>query len=260
MTEQKSSGVLVYMYQQWIQIMFPVLIYCVSYLIFDFILEFIGANLFLPGTIVNGLCMLGAALSIMGAFQVKDLSLRINPLLLIVIPLGICYTVFFNCLLAYIPIKGLSESYAQAEGVLYAVPFWQQLILYGIISPIAEELVFRGALYRRMRKLYAVLPCALCSGFLFGLYHGNIVQGLYGFVMGLLMSLVYEMTDSFLAPLLFHAAANIVSCTATYANDFGRIVFSLPGMIIGFVMGTVLLTIMILYVKKVKKRSEGVTQ
>ena len=64
------------------------------------------------------------------------------------------------------------------------------MFLYvSILAPIAEELLFRGYILRSLRpygKKFAVFG----SAFLFGLFHGNLLQTPYAFLMGLLMGYV----------------------------------------------------------------------
>ncbi len=109
-----------------------------------------------------------------------------------------------------------SEKYQEIATIQYSVPFVLGLVLYGIISPIAEEMIFRGIVYHKCRRYLGVIPGILLSALLFGILHGNIVQGVYAFLMGLLICGVYERYKSFLAPVLFHAVANVVVFWVTY--------------------------------------------
>jgi len=54
------------------------------------------------------------------------------------------------------------------------------------------------------------------SALLFGVFHGNIVQGIYGTLMGLLIAYVYEKYDNFIAPVIIHVAANFSVYILTY--------------------------------------------
>lgn len=111
--------------------------------------------------------------------------------------------------------------YDQVAGTQYAVPVWLGLIAYGIVSPIVEEGIFRGILYRKCRRyLGGALPAALISALAFGLLHGNVVQGVYGFLMGLMLAWLYERYDSFLAPVLVHAASNVSVFLLSMAGVF----------------------------------------
>lgn len=111
--------------------------------------------------------------------------------------------------------------YDQVAGTQYAVPVWLGLIAYGIVSPIVEEGIFRGILYRKCRRcLGSAFPAALISALLFGFLHGNVVQGVYGFLMGLMLAWLYERYDSFLVPVLVHTASNVSVFLLSLAGVF----------------------------------------
>lgn len=102
-----------------------------------------------------------------------------------------------------------SQKYEAVKQIQYSVSLLGGLILYGVISPLVEEIVFRGILFNRMKKFYSVGKAVVCSALLFGAFHANLPQFVYGTCMGVLIALCYEWTGSFYAPLLFHAAANV---------------------------------------------------
>jgi membrane protease YdiL (CAAX protease family) len=61
------------------------------------------------------------------------------------------------------------------------------MFLYGaVLAPISEELLFRGYILRALRpygKRFAILGSAI----LFGLFHGNLLQGPYAMLVGLVI-------------------------------------------------------------------------
>jgi len=61
------------------------------------------------------------------------------------------------------------------------------------------------------------------SSLFFGCYHGNLVQAVYGSLLGLLIAYTYEKYKSFAAPVLFHAAANVSVFAMTYHNGLSNI-------------------------------------
>lgn len=129
-----------------------------------------------------------------------------------------------NGLLALSGIADYSAAYAEAVRRQLDLSFGVGLVVFGLISPIAEEILFRGIIYNRMKKHFPMLPSMLMSALLFGLYHGNIVQAIYGTVMGLLIVLIYRQYNNFAAPILFHSIANITVFTLTRpAKSFGAI-------------------------------------
>lgn len=102
-----------------------------------------------------------------------------------------------------------SEKYAAVETIQYSVPIWLGIVLYGIVSPVVEEMVFRGVIYSRIKKFYSVPRAVVASALLFGVFHANLPQFLYGTAMGVLMALCYEYLECFAAPVLMHVSANI---------------------------------------------------
>jgi membrane protease YdiL (CAAX protease family) len=70
-------------------------------------------------------------------------------------------------------------------------------------------MVFRGVLYNRIKRFYSI-PCSVIfSALLFGIFHANLPQLIYGTLMGVLIAVCYEKNKCFGAPVIFHMAANI---------------------------------------------------
>ena len=102
------------------------------------------------------------------------------------------------------------DTSAWGASVISAVmPMSVEIILYVIISPVFEEIVFRGLLYKRLKIILPVSHSVILSGVIFGIYHGNVVQGVYAAGMGMVMAYLYEQEDNILVPVLFHAVANL---------------------------------------------------
>ena len=129
-------------------------------------------------------------------------------LLAAVVSLGISAALALNIFVELLSVQ--SEKYDNVEAIQYSVSLWLGLILYGLVSPITEEIIFRGITYNRMKRFFGVVPCVIVTSLLFGGFHANMPQFLYGTCMGVLMALVYEWVKAFAAPLLLHMAANII--------------------------------------------------
>lgn len=102
-----------------------------------------------------------------------------------------------------------SEKYEVVESIQYSVPIWLGIVLYGMVSPLVEEIVFRGVVYSRIKRFYSTAKAVVFSALLFGVFHANLPQFLYGTVMGALMAFCYEYSGCFAAPVLIHMSANI---------------------------------------------------
>lgn len=80
----------------------------------------------------------------------------------------------------------------------------------GLLAPVGEELIFRGLCYGRLRNRMGVLPAALLCALLFAAVHGNVIQALYAFPMGLAACLLTE-KNGLKSAVAFHLSANL--CT-----------------------------------------------
>ena len=114
------------------------------------------------------------------------------------------------------------------------------------IGPLAEEILFRGVIFYRLRKVTYLWVAALISAIFFALFHGNLMQGLYALVMGFVICICMDYGGSFLYALLFHMAANLCY-EFEYINN---VVYSIPGIAICFAY--LVVAIILCYVFKVK--------
>lgn len=112
--------------------------------------------------------------------------------------------------------KAISSSSFENQNVVVLV------VCVGILASIGEEVVFRGMVYRRVRSYFGVLPAILLSAALFGIYHGNVLQFVYAFFMGLLFAALYEKTGSIYAPIAAHVSANVFSILYPYVQYLMR--------------------------------------
>lgn len=94
------------------------------------------------------------------------------------------------------------------------------IAIVGIFGPIAEELVFRGMVFRTLRKGFSFAVAALLSGVCFGIYHMNWVQGVYASCLGVVLAFVYERTQSILGAILFHMFFN---CSSYLLEQLGNV-------------------------------------
>lgn len=133
------------------------------------------------------------------------------------------YVICMNLLLMVSGIMNISKAYQEVAELTYTPSFPIQLLCVGILVPVAEEMMFRGLIYKRLRTYSKILPAVLVSAFLFGIYHGNIVQFIYAFFAGVGLAFVYEEKSSILAPIFLHVVMNITSCIATEFGVFGWI-------------------------------------
>ena len=126
----------------------------------------------------------------------------------------VCFVMSFGHLLnAFLNLTGFTTvfgSYSKLAEDIYEGQNWLLLIVtVGILSSVAEELAFRGMIYQRAKDFWGFGKAALISGGLFGLYHGNMVQLVYGFILSFVLILIYERTGTLWAPIAAHIGENI---------------------------------------------------
>ncbi|MCH5259697.1 MAG: CPBP family intramembrane metalloprotease [Lachnospiraceae bacterium] len=159
-------------------------------------------------------------------------------------------SVGLNVLLTLTGFVQTSEVYRDVARQQYGVIFGIGAILFGLISPITEEIVFRGLVFNRMRRYYPTMVAIVMSGVLFGVYHGNLVQGVYGGCMGILLAYTYERIRSFLVPCLFHATANLMVYSLAQNAELHARLFNVTGCVILFAISV----ICIFVIEKLRKR------
>lgn len=109
-----------------------------------------------------------------------------------------------------------SATYQAVVADQYSASFLVGLLAYGVVSPIGEELLFRGIIYNLFKRDMRVKEAMIFSSALFGFYHMNYVQGVYGFLMGCLIIYAYEYFGSFKMAIAVHMLANILVYCLTY--------------------------------------------
>ncbi len=149
----------------------------------------------------------------LGIHPAADRKLRGCAVDILVFGAALC--VFGNYIIEALGLTELSAAYEEAAKALYAPPFPVQILASGILIPAAEELIFRGMFFASLRGRLSFLPAAVLSALLFGLYHGNLPQGVYAFLIGMAAAWLYEAGKTMIAPYLFHASANIASLCIT---------------------------------------------
>ena len=94
-----------------------------------------------------------------------------------------------------------------------------------VIAPIAEEIIFRGWLYGKMRRKMSAVPAILIVSLLFGLVHGQWNVGVVVFTMSIAMCLIRELTGTIWGGILVHMIKNGLAFYALYVNPglFGAI-------------------------------------
>jgi len=85
-----------------------------------------------------------------------------------------------------------------------------------VITPLAEELLFRGALFGWLRQLWPAWATILITAVLFSAMHWFLAAMPWVFVFGIVTAWMRERTGSIAPGLVAHIANNTLLFTATY--------------------------------------------
>lgn len=184
--------------------------------------------------------ILGLIYAIRGKKMRQEIRLtKASPVLLIKVAVCAVAMQFFTViLLSMIPLpESMFESLENSGNLLMGGTLIMQIINIAIITPIVEEVIFRGFIYTRLRKALAVLPSVLISGMVFGLVHGSIIGFLYASALGFFMAMLMERFDSILPCMICHIFFNGASLATTLFPDNGIFliaVFAVSAVTMGF--------------------------
>jgi hypothetical protein len=106
---------------------------------------------------------------------------------------------------------GFSNLISQSDYVL-------TFIMLVIVAPVAEEIIFRGWLYGKLRARIPAAPAILLVSVLFGIVHGQWNVGVTVFVMSIAMCSIRELTGTIWGGLLIHIIKNGIAFYLLYVN------------------------------------------
>jgi len=177
------------------------------------------------------------------ANEIKKLSVS-KFLMYFVIALGTMYicnyiTILINFILGWIkgsPIINPLESIVGTNVIA-------NIIFGGLLAPIMEEVIFRGALINRLRK-YGDVICIFVSAFAFGLIHGNLSQLFYAFGVGIVFAYITLKTGTIKYSIILHIVINLLGIVVVpyLASTKNMIFMAIVGLI---VMGLIVLAIIL---------------
>ena len=85
----------------------------------------------------------------------------------------------------------MGQAYAEGIG-LGAMEIQKVLLLTLVLAPLFEEALFRWGIFGWLCPRMGFFAAALLSSLAFGLYHGNLIQGIYAFILGMVLAWGYE--------------------------------------------------------------------
>lgn len=115
---------------------------------------------------------------------------------------------FLVIIIGYISPEAMKQYTEIIEKSQFAEANWEIIMVTVILAPVNEECIMRGIIFCNLKKHMSSVYAIVISAVFFGIFHLNIVQGIYAAVLGLFMAYLANKYQSILASLLFHAVFN----------------------------------------------------
>lgn len=118
------------------------------------------------------------------------------------------------------------------------------IICICILAPIGEELLFRGVMLHYAKRFMLPILAILLQALLFGVYHGNVVQGAYATFMGIILGAVACKFKSIVPAMLLHLTVNVslyfVPQILYKTYNISIITTAVSGLLLAYVLGKLL--------------------
>ena len=138
---------------------------------------------------------------------------------------------FGNGLISLMPLGQWADSFEEVNETLYTGSIWLRMAAVGFSGPIVEELTMRGLMYQRFRTMMRPAAAMIWSAAVFGVFHGNVIQGVYAFLVGLFFAWLMERTQRILVPMIGHMSANLFVVLLEDTGALERLYGSVTGYV-----------------------------
>lgn len=215
-----------FFYTFWIAL-YPILIYTVIQLILGLVIGFVGAIFGLePDMLVEFIrenvlvfttvCAVFSFVFLILFFYLdckkgrvkKRGNINILDYIMAIIG-GAGIAIILNIIISLTNLASYDSDFVEVSESITSPALMVTIICAGIIIPIVEEFVFRGLVFNRIKFQYNFVSAMIISALAFGIFHGNIVQGIYATILGVFLAYVYNKTKSIFIPILIHIGANL---------------------------------------------------
>lgn len=110
---------------------------------------------------------------------------------------------------------GLKSSGLESFKSITSDKMWLNILnfklFFAILIPFAEEVYFRGIIFRYLRQENRFLASGIVSALIFSMIHFNPATIPFTFLLGFLSAYIYEKSNSIYAPFFVHMGVNSFS-------------------------------------------------
>jgi len=136
----------------------------------------------------------------------------------------VCIAISIICLFGFSALTNLflevlySMGYSSVTSDIVIPNFGTYLMYVGlicIVPAICEEILFRGLICNGLKRL-GLFTAVFGSAFLFMIMHGSPDQTVHQFILGIILALVFLVTNNLWVPIIIHFLNNFIAVTISY--------------------------------------------
>jgi len=124
---------------------------------------------------------------------------------------GIALNLFTIGAISLTNLTDLSPNYEDLINLIMDGGIAFQILNVAVLFPFLEEIIFRGAVFERIKKLSGPAFAIVLQAAVFGFIHFNLLQGMYAFLLGVIICLIFLWYDSIWAAVTIHISYNLTS-------------------------------------------------
>lgn len=143
-----------------------------------------------------------------------------------------------NNIISMTPLVEMSESYKEVNEHFYGSTLALELVSSAFLTPVLEELVYRGIIFTRLKRMMPRVFAVVLSALVFSLVHFNIVQFIYALFLGIVLALLMERANHVYASIAGHMTVNFLAVLRT---ETGILANTVKGNVFSWVVSAVLL-------------------
>ncbi len=122
---------------------------------------------------------------------------------------GLASNFWMSIVMNLLPLPtSLVDNYIQTSATLESGKLWLDILVIAVLAPVAEELIFRGMIYKYMTMMIPAGAAVILQGMLFGGMHNGAIWMAYATVMGCIFGYIRKTTGSVRSSILAHMAFN----------------------------------------------------
>ena len=145
-------------------------------------------------------------------------------LIILSLLLAVCLNIVLNALILSSGVQKIDPLYQQAAQTFAEGSLPLQILAYGVLVPVAEESLFRGIVYSFFKSRFngsakRHTAAVLLTSLVFAVYHGNLTQGLYAFLLSLAFCFVAD-CGGLIMSIVLHVGVNLTSLIGAHVQRY----------------------------------------